>query len=220
MYPFTVKPLPYAYDALEPYISAQIMHLHHDRHLKTYVENLNKALEPCPQLQGLALERLIVKAPSLPSRLRLPICRNAGGVYNHQFFFDGMAPASGQHPTGLLSTAIDRCFGSASEFQRQFTKAALDVFGSGYAFLVRCGDGRLKIITTANQETPLTRGLQPILNLDVWEHAYYLEYYNVRADYVAAWWNVVNWEMAAWRYENAPHSHSHAEHPNPCRIRG
>lgn len=200
MYPFTVQPLPYAYDALEPYISEQIMHLHHDRHLKTYVENLNKALEPYPQLQGLTLKQLIVRAPSLPGRLRTNICRNAGGVYNHQFFFDGMAPACGMLPTGLLDTAICRCFGSFAEFQKQFTEAALSVFGSGYAFLVRCGDGRLKIITTANQETPLIRGMHPVLNLDVWEHAYYLEYYNVRADYIAAWWNVVNWEMAERRY--------------------
>lgn len=200
MYPFTVQPLPYAYDALEPYISREIMHLHHDRHLKTYVENLNKALEPHPQLQGLSLKQLIVRAPSLPGRLRTNICRNAGGVYNHQFFFDGMAPACGQLPTGLLEAAIDRCFGSFGEFQKQFTEAALSVFGSGYAFLVRCGDRHLKIITTANQETPLTRGMHPVLNLDVWEHAYYLEYYNVRADYIAAWWNVVNWEMAERRY--------------------
>lgn len=211
MYPFEVKPLPYAYDALEPYIAQEIMHLHHDRHLKTYVEGLNSALETCPQLQGLSLEKLIVKAPSLPSRLRVPISRNGGGVYNHEFFFDSMQPACGQQPVGMLACAIDRCFGSPEEFQRQFTKAALSVFGSGYAWLVRCGDGRLKIITTANQETPLTRGLQPILNLDVWEHAYYLQYYNVRADYVNAWWNVVNWEIAAWRYENAPHSLCHGE---------
>lgn len=211
MYPFEVKPLPYAYDALEPYISQEIMHLHHDRHLKTYVENLNRTLEPCPQLHGLSLDALIMKAASLPSRLRVPISRNAGGVYNHQFFFDGMSAATGQKPTGLLACAIDRCFGSVDEFEQQFTKTALSVFGSGYAFLVRCGDGRLKIVTTANQETPLTRGMQPILNLDVWEHAYYLQYYNVRADYVKAWWNVVNWEAAARRYENAPHSHCHGE---------
>lgn len=213
MYPFEVKPLPYAYDALEPYISQQIMHLHHDRHLKTYVENLNNALAHCPQLQGLGLERLIVKAPSLPKSLCVPISRNGGGVYNHQFFFDSLQPAAGQEPTGSLAQALTRCFGSVAEFQKQFTDTALSVFGSGYAWLVRCGNGQLKIITTANQETPLTRGLRPILNLDVWEHAYYLQYYNVRADYVHAFWNIVNWDAALRRYENAPHSVCHAERP-------
>ena len=211
LYPFEVKPLNYAYDALEPYISQQIMHLHHDKHLKTYVDNLNQALGPCPQLHGLGLKRLIVKAPSLPRNLRIPISRNAGGVYNHQFFFDSLQPPAGQQPTGTLEGALTRCFGSVSEFREQFKKAALSVFGSGYAWLVRCGDGRLRIITTANQETPLTRGMQPILNLDVWEHAYYLQYYNVRADYVDNGWNIVNWEMAQLRYENAPHSVCHAE---------
>lgn len=201
MYPFEVKPLPYAYDALEPYISQQIMHLHHDRHLKTYVDNLNRALEPCPQLHRLTLKRLIVKAPSLPRHLQVPISRNAGGVYNHQFFFDSLQPPAGQQPAGALEKALTRCFGSVSEFRALFTEASLAVFGSGYAWLVRCGDGRLRIITTANQETPLTRGMQPILNLDVWEHAYYLQYYNVRADYVEAFWNVVNWEVMERRFE-------------------
>lgn len=201
MYPFTVKPLAYSYDALEPYISQQIMHLHHDKHLKTYVDNLNQALAPCPSLHGLCLERLIVKAPSLPRSLGVSISRNGGGVYNHEFFFDGLQPPEGQAPSGTLKRALIRCFGSVAEFQQQFTKAALSVFGSGYAWLVCGGDGRLRIITTANQETPLTRGMRPILNLDVWEHAYYLEYFNVRADYVQAFWNVVNWEMVQRRYE-------------------
>lgn len=203
MYPFEVKPLPYAYDALEPYISQQIMHLHHDRHLKTYVENLNSALAHHPQLQGLSLKRLIVKAPSFPKSLCAPISRNGGGVYNHQFFFESLQPAAGQGPTGSLEQALIRCFGSVSEFQKRFTETALSVFGSGYAWLVCCGNGQLKIITTANQETPLTRGLRPILNLDVWEHAYYLQYYNVRADYVQAFWNVVNWDMAQRRYDGS-----------------
>lgn len=201
MYPFEAGPLPYAYDALEPYISQQIMHLHHDRHLKAYVDGLNEALSHCPQLQGLGLERLIVKAPSLPKSLCVPISRNGGGVYNHEFFFDSLQPPTGQRPSGTLERALTRCFGSVPEFQDQFSKAARSVFGSGYAWLVCCGNGQLKIITTANQETPLTRGMHPILNLDVWEHAYYLEYYNVRADYVEAFWNIVNWDAMQRRYE-------------------
>lgn len=201
MYPFTVKPLPYTYDALEPYISQQIMHLHHDKHLKTYVDNLNEALAACPQLQGLCLEKLIVKAPSLPGRRCVQVSRNAGGVFNHEFFFDSLTPPAGQTPGGSLERALIRCFGSVSAFKREFNQAALAVFGSGYAWLVCGGDGRLRIITTANQETPLTRGMRPILNLDVWEHAYYLQYYNVRADYVQAFWNVVNWEAVQRRYE-------------------
>lgn len=201
MYPFTVQPLNYAYDGLEPFISMEIMHLHHDRHLKTYVDQLNQALENCPGLQCLGLEQLIIRAPLLPATKRIPISRNAGGVYNHQFFFDGMQPAGGQKPEGALACGLVRQFGSVENFQKQFTKEALEVFGSGYAWLVDCG-GRLDIITTANQTTPLSRGQRPILNLDVWEHAYYLQYYNVRAEYVSGWWNVVSWERAGQRYES------------------
>ena len=199
MYPFPLQPLSYDYDALEPYIAGEIMRLHHDRHLKTYVDQLNAALKTCPQLQCMSLEQLVVKAPALPEALAVPISRNGGGVYNHQFFFAGMQPAGEQRPEGALARGLRRCFGSVEAFQAQFTKAALGVFGSGYAWLVDCG-GHMKIITTANQETPLTRGMRPILNLDVWEHAYYLQYYNVRADYVKAWWNVVNWQQVEARY--------------------
>lgn len=211
VYPFSLQPLPYDYDALEPYIAGKIMELHHDRHLRAYVNQLNAALKPHPELQRMRLEQLIRSAPGLPEPLGTQVSRNAGGVYNHQFFFESMTPAAGQQPHGQLEQALCRAFGSPEEFRRQFLKAASGVFGSGYAWLVRCPGGGLRIVTTANQETPLCRGLCPILNLDVWEHAYYLQYYNVRADYISAWWNVVNWDMAERRYKTAPHSRSHAE---------
>jgi len=199
-YPFENTPLPYPYDALEPHIDSLTMHLHHDRHLQTYIDNLNEALKNQPKLQALSLVQLILTAPRLPKEIGTPIARNAGGVYNHRFYFDGMQPPAGQGPTGALGAMIAGTYGSFDGFFEKFKAAALSVFGSGYAYLVSGAQGRLSIVTTANQETPLPRGLCPALNIDVWEHAYYLKHYNMRSGYVDDWFHVVNWSAADLRY--------------------
>lgn len=199
-YPFINTPLPYDYDALEPYIDEKTMHLHHDRHLQTYIDNLNAALKDQPSLQCLTLEQLIRRAPRLPRDIAVPIHRNAGGVYNHRFYFEGMTPCAQMQPSGAIEYAILKCFGSLSALKEKLDAAAKSVFGSGYAWLVADRNCNLKITTTANQDTPLTMGYKPILNIDVWEHAYYLKHYNMRADYIDAWWNVADWEKAEERF--------------------
>lgn len=199
-YPFENTPLPYAYDALEPYIDEQTMHLHHDRHLQTYIDNLNKALEDRPALQRMTLEQLIIISGKLPEPIGTPISRNAGGVYNHRFYFNQLSPSGLRQPVGVLAGAIDDGFGGFTQFREKLTAAALEVFGSGYAWLVSDKRGRLSITTTANQETPLPRGQCPLLNIDVWEHAYYLKHYNKRADYITDWYNVVSWGQVSDRY--------------------
>lgn len=197
-YPFENKPLPYWYDGLEPYIDETTMQLHHDRHLKTYLDSLNSILKKYPQLQALTLEQLIHIAGQMPGKDCAAIARNAGGVYNHRFFFHSMCPDGKEAPEGALAAAIDRSFGSLDAFREKFTAAALSVFGSGYAWLVN-GKRGLCLMTTANQETPAGAG-KPLLNLDMWEHAYYLKHYNKRVDYISDWWNVVNWALAEQRY--------------------
>lgn len=201
-YIFQNHPLPYSYDALEPYIDAKTMQLHHDRHLQTYIDNLNKALKDCPRLQALSLERLICMSGQLPRDVRIPVSRNAGGVFNHRFFFEGMSARPRQLPTGRLSERIETDFGGFDGFKEKFKKAALSVFGSGYAWLVSDRRGRLKIVCTANQETPLSAGLTPIMCIDVWEHAYYLKHYNKRAEYIDAWFHVADWCRAENRYSS------------------
>ncbi|MCL2486465.1 MAG: superoxide dismutase [Oscillospiraceae bacterium] len=185
-YPFALPPLPYDYSALEPYIDTLTMHLHHDRHLRTYVDNLNKALENYPQYHDWSLERLLREPDKIDAAIRTQVMRNAGGVFNHVFFFNEMAGKPLAKDSALCHS-ITAAFGSMDEFKKKFSAAAADVFGSGYAWLVEDGDGRLEIITTANQDTPLALGLNPLLCLDVWEHAYYLKHYNMRADYISAW---------------------------------
>jgi len=187
-YPFTLMPLPYGYNALEPRIDTLTMQLHHDRHLKTYVDNLNAALAPYPATHGMTLAQLILSAPKLPKALQTPVLHNAGGVWNHDFFFKHMAPG-GRPPSDALRRLINRDFGSCDAFKAKFKEAALGVFGSGYAWLAPAG-GRLRIVTTANQDTPIALGLRPIAGIDVWEHAYYLKHYNVRADYIDDWFGV------------------------------
>jgi len=199
-YPFMNTPLPYADNALEPYIDEQTMILHHDRHLQTYIDNLNTVLQDHPRLQSLSLEQLIARSDRMPANVGTPVSRNAGGVYNHRFYFDSLTPEIGLQPEGALAEAIDRSFGGYGAFREKFTAAAKSVFGSGYAWLVRDPYGGLKIITTANQETPLPPFHCPILAIDVWEHAYYLKHYNKRADYIDDWWNLVNWKNAEKRY--------------------
>ncbi len=198
-YPFVNGPLPYEYDSLEPFIDEKTMHLHHDRHLQTYIDNLNKLIEQNPALKNLSLKTLLHVWPQLPARLRIPVRNNAGGVYNHRFFFECMAPPCGDTPECALSHVIEKQFSCFDKFKEQFKSAALSVFGSGYAWLVS-DRGRLRITTTANQDTPLIKGLSPIINIDVWEHAYYLKHYNERAAYIEDWFNVIDWPRANERF--------------------
>ena len=198
-YPFINTPLPYSYDALEPFIDEETMHLHHDRHLQTYIDNLNRFLEENPSLQKFSLEELLTIWRRLPCHLQTPLCNSAGGVYNHRFYFDSMTPPGSSCSAPRLFEAMSCQFGSPENFRAQFKEAALSVFGSGYAWLV-LDRGCLKIVTSANQNTPLTCSRTLILNIDVWEHAYYLKHYNLRADYIDDWFRVVNWGMAENRY--------------------
>ena len=200
-YPFVNPPLPYAYDALEPYIDAKTMELHHDRHLQTYVNNLNSALKDHPELQSWSLEELIYNTGQLPEAIRQSIRNNAGGVHNHIFYFNGMSNSPTRAQTGMLYPAIVRDFGSIQKFYDDFKSKALSVFGSGYAWLVVNGDGKLQLITSANQDNPIAQNLCPVVGIDVWEHAYYLKHYNERAAYIDDWFQVVDWERAGQAYD-------------------
>lgn len=191
-YPFTLPELPYAYDALEPYIDEETMHYHHDKHFKTYVDKLNKALEPYPEYHSWTLEELLLRLAELPKELKDAVRDNGGGVYNHDMYFDIMAPA-GQS----VSTAVAEAFGGVENFKKTMKEAALGRFGSGFAWLAKDADGCLQIIALANQDNPLSQGLTPVMLLDVWEHAYYLKYKNLRADYIDQWFHVVNWNAVA-----------------------
>lgn len=195
--PFENTPLPYAFDALEPYIDARTMEIHHDRHLQAYIDGLNRAIAPFLALQNCTAARLaVLNAPALRC-IRPALCRNAGGVFNHRFYFAGMTPdGSRRLPCGALQAAMLQTFGTQAAFEDAFTKAALGVFGSGYVWLVRDVAGRPRIITTANQDTPMARGLHPLRCCDVWEHAYYLKHQNRRADYAADWLRVADWARA------------------------
>ncbi len=199
-YKFVNTPLPYAFEAMEPYIDKKTMYLHHDKHLQTYIDNLNRTLSNHPELQNWTLEQLIINAPCLPKEIRSDIKNNGGGVFNHQFYFSNLANPAFPQPVGILEQAIKNAFGSYPSFRSQFKEAALSVFGSGYAWLVVNAAGQLSILTTQNQDTPLEMGLVPVLNIDVWEHAYYLKHYNLRADYIDDWFHVVNWEQASQNY--------------------
>ena len=199
-YPFENPPLPYAYDALEPYIDTRTMHLHHDRHLQTYVDNLNKALKDYPALHSWSLEQLLIDADRLPAAIQTPVKNNGGGVYNHIFYFNGLSNTDTRHQAGALYSAIVRDFGSPQQFYSAFKDAALAVFGSGYAWLVTDKTGKLSIIKLANQNTPIAKGLCPIAAIDVWEHAYYLKHYNERAAYIDDWFQVADWSRAGALY--------------------
>lgn len=199
-YKFINTPLPYPYNALEPYIDEKTMWLHHNRHLQTYIDNLNNALSKNPALWNWTLEELITNTASLPEDIRTAVAHNGGGVFNHQFYFSNLANPAPQQPFGNLNEGIRNKFRTYVSFQAQFKEAALSVFGSGYAWLVVNALGQLDIMTTKNQDTPLSLGLSPILNIDVWEHAYYLKHYNVRADYIDDWFRVVNWNNANKNY--------------------
>ncbi len=189
--------LPYAYDALEPVIDARTMELHHGKHHATYVAKLNEALLKAPEWQGKPIEELLSNLDKLPPAIRITVKNHGGGHHNHSLFWAMMRPARENNaPEGTLAEAIVKTFGSFDAFKEEFTKNALGLFGSGWAWLVKDpASGELKIIANVNQDSPLMQKLAPVLGLDVWEHAYYLNYQNRRADYVAAWWNVVNWEQ-------------------------
>ena len=191
---FTLPELPYAYDALGQYISKDIMLIHHTKHHQAYVDKLNLALDSAPELKNRSLDSLLGELDSLPENVRLAIKNNGGGHYNHSLFWKGMTPDGGGEPTGELGRKIIQKYGSFQGFVDEFTTKSLGVFGSGWTWL----QPNLEIITTANQDTPINQGLPtPLLGLDVWEHAYYLDYKNKRDDYIQAWWNVVNWDFVA-----------------------
>ncbi len=194
--------LPYAYNALEPHIDARTMEIHHSKHHQGYVTKLNGALEKHPDLGKLSVESLIADLDSVPETIRVAVRNNGGGHANHSLFWQIMAPKAGGVPGGDLAGAIDKTFGDFDQFKQQFSNAAATRFGSGWAWLV-VTDGKLIIESTPNQDSPLMRGMTPILGLDVWEHAYYLKYQNRRPDYIAAFWNVVNWKEVADRFSKA-----------------
>ena len=196
---FQLMPLPYAYDALEPFIDTATMQVHHDKHHAAYVTNLNAALEKHPELSSKTLEALLMDLNAVPDDIRTAVRNHGGGTWNHNMFWDIMAPKAGGEPEGQLEKVIATEFGSFADFKAQFEKAAMGRFGSGWAWLVKKG-GKLSIISTANQDNPMSEGMTPLLTLDVWEHSYYLKYQNRRAEYVSAWWNVVNWKAVASRY--------------------
>ncbi len=196
---FQLNPLPYAYDALEPYIDTQTMQIHHDKHHAAYITNLNAALEKHPELSGKSLEALLMDLNAIPEDIRMAVRNHGGGAWNHDLFWQVMAPKSGGEPQGSLAKAIGSSFTSFANFKTEFEKSAMGRFGSGWAWLVKKGSG-LAVISTANQDVPISDGMVPLLGLDVWEHAYYLKYQNRRAEYVSSWWNVVNWPEVARRF--------------------
>ena len=200
-YPFVVRPLPYEYDALTPILDEETLTFHHDKHYKTYVDNLNSVLSDYPELQKKSLKELLTSIDTLPAAIQTSVRNNGGGVYNHELYFDAMKSPVGQEPTGALAEAIDRDFGSYRQWKEQMKQAAVGKFGSGWAWLVTDKDGKLSIVQTANQDVPDLRDYVPIFLVDVWEHAYYLQYQNRRADYVEGWFNLINWRKAARRYE-------------------
>jgi Fe-Mn family superoxide dismutase len=201
--PFELPPLPYDYAALEPYIDEQTMHLHHDKHHQAYVTNLNNALQGQDAFANLPIEDLVRRINEVPEGIRTAVRNNGGGHVNHTMFWEIMAPGGAKEPAGNLANAINQTFGSFDTFKTQFNDAGTKRFGSGWAWLVVAQGGALQVLSTANQDSPLMDGQYPVMGNDVWEHAYYLKYQNRRPEYLAAWWNVVNWDEVAKRYERA-----------------
>jgi Fe-Mn family superoxide dismutase len=200
--PFTLPPLPYAYDALEPFIDVETMHIHHDKHHAAYVANLNKAVAEFPDVGTMPVEDLLKDLNAIPEKIRTAVRNQGGGHYNHSLFWQ-MLKKDGGEPTGALNMAIDQHFGSFNKFKEDWTKAAVGQFGSGWAWLVVDGDKKLSIEPTANQDSPISQGKQPLLGIDVWEHAYYLKYQNRRPEYVAAFFHIINWDFVSERYKQS-----------------
>jgi Fe-Mn family superoxide dismutase len=201
--PFELPALPYDYAALEPHIDEQTMRIHHDKHHAAYVTNLNNALQGQGAFENLPIEELARRINEVPESIRTAVRNNGGGHANHTMFWELMTPGGAKEPTGALASAITQTFGSFDAFKTAFNDAGVKRFGSGWAWLVVAPGGQLQILSTANQDSPLMDGQYPVMGNDVWEHAYYLKYQNRRADYLAAWWNVVNWDEVAKRYERA-----------------
>ncbi|MDR7543551.1 MAG: superoxide dismutase [Armatimonadota bacterium] len=201
--PFELPPLPYPHNALEPHIDEMTMQIHHGKHHAAYVTNLNKALESAPELAGKSIEDLLSHLDAVPEAIRTAVRNNGGGHYNHTLFWEIMKPGGPAAPGGALADAINTTFGSIGKLQEAVNAAGLGRFGSGWAWVVVEPGGRLAVTSTPNQDTPIMEGKTPVLGVDVWEHAYYLKYQNRRADYLAAWWNIVNWAEVAARYEQA-----------------
>ena len=200
--PFTLPNLPYAADALEPYIDKATMEIHHGKHHAAYVANVNKALESAPELANKSLEDLLAKNLAVvPESIRTAVRNNGGGHLNHSMFWQIMGPNAGGQPSGKLAEAIKSTFGSFDTFKEKLTAAGMARFGSGWAWLVKDSAGKLDIYSTANQDNPIIEGKIPVMGVDVWEHAYYLKYQNRRAEYLAAWWNVVNWKEVEKRFQ-------------------
>lgn len=199
---FELKPLPYTTDALEPHIDTKTMEIHHGKHHATYVTNLNNALKDQPELASRTLEELLTHLNEVPETIRTTVRNNGGGHWNHEFFWSLMTPDGNDTPSGDLAKEIDATFGSFAEFKAKLKTAGLGRFGSGWAWLIANRDGSLAIVSTPNQDNPLMEGKYAILGVDVWEHAYYLNYQNRRADYLDAWWSVVNWDVVAKLYAN------------------
>ncbi|HEX6609043.1 MAG TPA: superoxide dismutase [Chloroflexia bacterium] len=200
---YELPPLPYPFDALEPNIDAKTMEIHHDRHHAAYVNNLNKALEGHPELGNQSVEDLIRNINQVPEDIRTAVRNNGGGHANHSFFWKIMGPNGGGEPTGAVAQAINSTFGGFQAFKDKFNAAGAGRFGSGWAWLVADRNGNLSVTSTPNQDSPLMEGQTPILGCDVWEHAYYLKYQNKRPDYLAAWWNTVNWDEVNKHYQQA-----------------
>lgn len=197
---YSLPKMPYSYGALEPYIEGQIMELHHSKHHQAYVNGLNAALEKHPELFNTPVNELLKNLESVPADIRTAVRNHGGGFQNHTFFWHLMKPNGGGNPEGKLAEDIKGIFGSVDAFKDQFNAAAKTCFGSGWAWLSVDNNGKLVVTATPNQDTPVSHGLHPVIALDVWEHAYYLQYFNRRPDYISAWWNVINWEQALENY--------------------
>lgn len=200
---FELPQLPYAYDALEPHIDARTMEIHHSKHHAAYTSNLNGALEAAPDLASKSVEEILTDLNAVPEEVRMAVRNNGGGYANHKLFWSVMAPDGAGEPDGSLAEAIGSAFGDFASFKDQLTKAGVGRFGSGWGWLAVDEAGALQVLSTPNQDSPLSEGVTPLLGVDVWEHAYYLNYQNRRADYIAAWWNVVNWAEVDRRFQEA-----------------
>jgi Fe-Mn family superoxide dismutase len=197
---FTLPKLPYEFNALEPHIDARTMEIHHDKHHQAYVNNLNAAIEKHPELANKSIDDLIKDLNAVPEDIRTAVRNNGGGHWNHSMFWEIMGPKAGGEPSGALAEAIRKAFGDFKTFKEKLAAAGVGQFGSGWAWLVKDKGGAISVVSTPNQDNPLFNGMTPILGVDVWEHAYYLNYQNRRPDYIAAWWNVVNWDAVSKRF--------------------